>query len=61
MHQDINQISGQSVKDRKVNFNATDVFLAFTMVQQTMTELYGAAREQFAIVTKPVVQTVEDC
>jgi hypothetical protein len=45
------------VQDRKVNFNATDdVFLAFIMVQQIVTELYGAAmeKEKVAIVTKAV-------
>jgi hypothetical protein len=46
-HRDTSQISGQSVKAEKVNINATDdAFLAFTVVQQTMTELSGAATKK---------------
>jgi hypothetical protein len=42
---------------KKVNINATDdFFLAFIMVQQTMTELYGAAKEKekVAVITEAV-------
>jgi hypothetical protein len=47
------------VRDKKVNFNATDdVFLVFITVQQTMAELYGAAREKFAIITKAVFNSI---
>jgi hypothetical protein len=47
MHQDTNQISGQSVQAKNVNIHATDdVFLAFTMVQHIMAELSGAVTEK---------------
>jgi hypothetical protein len=46
-HQDTNQTSGQSVQATNVNINATDdMFLAFSMVQQIMTELSGTATEK---------------
>jgi hypothetical protein len=43
-----NQTSGHSVQAKNVNSNAVDydMFLAFTMVQQIMTELSGAATEK---------------
>jgi hypothetical protein len=47
MHQDTNQISGQSVQAKSVNINGmADVFLVFTVVQQIMTEFSGAAIEK---------------
>jgi hypothetical protein len=47
MHQDTNKTSGQSVQPKTVNVNAMDdVFLAFTVVQQVMTELSGAVTEK---------------
>jgi hypothetical protein len=55
-HQDISEISGQSVQAKNVSINATgDMFLTFTMVQEIMTELSGAATgtEKFAVTTKP--------
>jgi hypothetical protein len=46
-HQDTNEISGKSVQAKDVYISATDnVFLAFTMVRQIMTELSGAATER---------------
>jgi hypothetical protein len=39
-------MSGQSVQATNVNINAMDdMFLAFSMVQQIMTELSGVATE----------------
>jgi hypothetical protein len=43
-HQDTSQTSGQSVHSKNVNSNAMDMFLAFTMVQQIMTELSGTVK-----------------
>ncbi|PNF27753.1 hypothetical protein B7P43_G12787, partial [Cryptotermes secundus] len=40
-----NKASGQSVQTKMVNSNATDMFVAFTMVQQIMTGLSRAASE----------------
>jgi hypothetical protein len=34
------------VQSKNLNINATDVFLAFAVVQQIMTELSGAAAEK---------------
>jgi hypothetical protein len=53
MQQDTSQTSGQSVQAKSVTINATDIFLAFTMMQQIMTELSGAATEEekLAIIT----------
>jgi hypothetical protein len=47
---------------KNVNINATDVFLAFTMVQQIMTELSGAATEKkkkVAVITKSVFRLLK--
>jgi hypothetical protein len=44
--QDTNQTSDQSAQAQNVNSNATDLFPAFTMAQQRMTELSGAATEK---------------
>jgi hypothetical protein len=58
MHQDTSQISGQSVQAKNVNVNATDdVFLAFTMEQQIMMELSGAAteKEKVSVITEAVL------
>jgi hypothetical protein len=41
-----NETSSQSVQDKSVNNKTTDVFLAFSMVQQIMTDLSGAATEE---------------
>jgi hypothetical protein len=46
-----------------VNINATaDVFLAFTAVQQTATELSGAAteKEKVAVITKAVIRLLKN-
>jgi hypothetical protein len=51
------QASGQSVQAKNVNSNAMDdMFVAFTMVQQIMTGLSGAApeEEKVAVITKAV-------
>jgi hypothetical protein len=44
MHQDINQTSSQSVNAKNINSNATDMFLAFTMVEKVVTELSDAVK-----------------
>lgn len=47
MHQDTNQISGQSAEARNVNANVSyPVLLVFTVVRQVMVELSGAATEE---------------
>jgi hypothetical protein len=42
------------VQAKNVNINETDVFLAFIMMQQIMTEFSGAAteKEMVAVITK---------
>jgi hypothetical protein len=64
MHQDTNQTSGQSVQVKNVNSNAMDgdMFLAFTMVQQIMTELSGAGTEKqkVAVITKAVFRLLKN-
>jgi hypothetical protein len=60
-HQDTNQISGQSVQANNINISATDnVFLAFTVVQQIMTELPGAVTEKGAVITKAVFRLLKN-
>jgi hypothetical protein len=52
-----NKASGQSVQANVVNNNAMDdMYVAFTRVQQIMTELSGAASEEekVSIITKAV-------
>jgi hypothetical protein len=48
--------SGQSMQEDILNSNAMDMFVAFTMVQQIMTRLSGAAseEEEVSIITKSV-------
>jgi predicted rRNA methylase YqxC with S4 and FtsJ domains len=60
--QNINQISDQSMQAKNVNINAMDVFLAFTMVQQIMTELSGAMteKEKVAVITKAVFRLLKN-
>jgi hypothetical protein len=44
------------VQAKNVNINAMDVFLGFTMVQQIMTELSGAATEKEMVAV--IIETV---
>jgi hypothetical protein len=57
-----NKISGWSVQAKNVNINAMDVFLAFDMVQQIMTEFIGAVteREMIAVLTKAVFKLLKN-
>jgi hypothetical protein len=50
------------VQAKNVNINATDVFLAFTMVQQIMIELSGAVREKrkVTVITKAVFRLLKN-
>jgi hypothetical protein len=53
----VNKSSGESVQAKIVNSNEMDnIFIAFTMVQQIMTGLSGAASEEekFSVITKAV-------
>jgi hypothetical protein len=61
-HHNTNQISSHSVQAKNININATDAaFIAFTVVQQIMTELFGAAieKEKFAVITKAVFRLLK--
>jgi hypothetical protein len=60
--QDTTQISGQSMQAKNVHINATDVILAFAMVQQVMTEFSGTATKQisFAVITKAVFRLLKN-
>jgi hypothetical protein len=51
-----NKASGQSMQANVVNSNAMDMYIAFTMVQQIMTGLSGAASEEekVSVITKAV-------
>jgi hypothetical protein len=61
-HQETIQTSGQSVQAKTVNINATDMFLAFTVVQQIMTVLSGAAteKENVAVITKAAFRLLKN-
>jgi hypothetical protein len=62
-HEDTNQISGQSVHAKSVNITAMDdVFLAFTTMQQIMTELSGAVteKEKVAVITKAMFRLLKN-
>jgi hypothetical protein len=62
-HYETSQISGVSVHANNVNINATDdPFLAFTMVQQNMTDFSGAAteKEKATVITKAVCRLLKN-
>jgi hypothetical protein len=63
-NEDSNQISGRSVQAKiSVNINPTDdMFHAFTMVQQSLTEFSGAATgtEKSPVITKAVIRLLKN-